>query len=179
MRLRILALTAAAAAAVAGTASAEVVERRDDGYRLRNAVTVQGVSAARAYAALGEVDRWWEGAHTYSGDAANLSLEMRPGGCFCEALEGGGVEHGRVVLAWPAQGTLRLVGGLGPLQGEGVAAVLTWQVRAGDGGVEIVQTYNIGGAAPDTLAWAEPVDQVMRTQLDRLAAHLAGNAEHR
>lgn len=178
MRAWILAF--AAAAALSGAASAEVVERRDDGYRLRNTVTAPGVSAARAYAALGEVDRWWDAAHTYSGEAANLSLEMRPGGCFCEALDGGGVEHGRVVLAWPAQGTLRLTGGLGPLQGEGVAAVLTWQVRPLDeGGVEIVQTYNIGGAAPETLDWAGLVDEVMRTQLERLAAYLAQAAAER
>lgn len=173
MRLRALTLAAIAALALTGAARAEVVERRDDGYRLRNAVVVEGVDATAAWAALTRVERWWDARHTYSGDAANLSLEARPGGCFCETLDGGGVEHGRVVLAWPAQGLLRLVGGLGPLQAESAAAVLTWEIRARDaGGVEIVQTYNVGPAAPETVAWADLVDQVLRTQLERLAGHL-------
>lgn len=174
MRAMILGLVMAAAA---GTASAEVVERREDGFRLRNSVTVEGVTAARAYQALGEIGRWWEDGHTYSGDAANMSLALQPGGCFCEALPGGGVEHGRVVLAWPQQGMLRLEGGLGPLQEAGVAAALTFQVTARGDGVEIVQTYNVGGAAPETVGGAELIDMVLRTQLEGLAAYLRGPAE--
>ena len=52
-------------------------------------------------------------------DAKNLSIDARPGGCFCEKLpNGGGVEHARVVYVAPRE-VLRLSGALGPLQGVG------------------------------------------------------------
>ena len=35
---------------------------------------------AAVYAAIGQIERWWSGEHSYSGDAANLSLSMQPGG---------------------------------------------------------------------------------------------------
>ena len=37
-----------------------------------------------------------------------MTLTLKPGGCFCEALPGGGVQHGVVIMAWPAQGLVRL-----------------------------------------------------------------------
>ena len=51
------------------------------------------------YAALGEIDRWWNGSHSYSGQAANLSLARQAGGCFCERWGNNSVEHARVVYA--------------------------------------------------------------------------------
>src|ERR1044072_9518323 len=52
-------------------------------------------SAAKVYdASTGQVGSWWNPEHTYSHDAKNLSIDARPGGCFCEKLtNGGGVEH--------------------------------------------------------------------------------------
>jgi transcription termination factor Rho len=45
-----------------------------------------------------------------------MSIDVRPGGCWCEGLpDGGFVEHMRVVHARPRQ-MLRMVGALGPLQ---------------------------------------------------------------
>ncbi|MEO5881974.1 MAG: hypothetical protein ABIQ06_06120, partial [Caldimonas sp.] len=38
----------------------------------------------RLYEALGEVDKWWNGNHSGSGKASNLSLVKQAGGCFCE-----------------------------------------------------------------------------------------------
>ena len=38
-------------------------------------------SRDRAFARVGE---WWGKDHTYSGDSANLSLSLTPGGCWCE-----------------------------------------------------------------------------------------------
>ena len=51
----------------------------------------------RVFGAIGEIGRWWNGAHTYSGSAANLRLDMEAGGCFCECWDGGSVEHARVL----------------------------------------------------------------------------------
>src|SRR5262245_59739816 len=61
--------------------------------------------AAKVYEALiGQIGSWWNPVHTYSHDAKNLSIDPRPGGCFCEKLpNGGGVEHLRVVYIAPPQ----------------------------------------------------------------------------
>lgn len=157
---------------VAGSAHAEVAERAEGGFRIRNVVEVNA-PAATVYAALGEIGRWWDDAHTYSGKAANLSVKLEPGGCFCEALPKGGVRHGVVVLAWPDQGTLRIDGALGPLQDEGVTGALTFQIKPKGQGVEVVQTYHVGGMRPAAAAsFAGPVDQVMRTQLLRFERYV-------
>lgn len=167
-----IALAALAALSLAGAARAEVVEQSSGGFKVRNVAEVP-VRADRAYAALGEVGRWWSSGHTYSGSAKNLTLPLHPGACFCETLPGGGVAHGRVVLAWPAQGMLRIETALGPLQEEGVSGALTFMIRAKGRGVEVVQTYAVGGGRPNLAeALAAPVDQVLREQLQRYARYL-------
>lgn len=164
----IAALTLAACLA-AGTASAEVVEQRPDGFQIRNIIVLDQATPDQAWAALGRVGDWWESAHSYSGDAANMTMPLQPGACFCEALPGGGVEHGRVLMAWPAQGTLRLNAPLGPLQAESLTAILTFQIEArAEGGVQIVQTMAVGGASPAAAGYAPAVDQVLSIQLTRL-----------
>ena len=60
---------------------------------------------------------------------ANMRIEPKPGGCFCEAVpagrrSGGEIEHMRVIYVAPGS-TLRMSGGLGPLQSEAVTGVLT------------------------------------------------------
>ena len=53
----------------------------------------------QVYAAIGRVAAWWNPAHTYSGDAGKLSLSLTAGGCLCEALPEGGVQHGVMAAA--------------------------------------------------------------------------------
>ncbi|MCR5878210.1 ATPase [Phenylobacterium sp. J367] len=167
-----IALAACAALTLAGAARAEVVRQDDTSFQLRNVVQSK-TTPQKAYAALGEIGRWWNGAHSYSGQASNLRLELKAGGCFCETLpDGGGIEHGRVVMAWPSQGTLRLDAALGPLQQEGVSAALTFEIKPKGDGVEIVQTYAVGGARPGMpKAFAAGVDAVMREALTRLGRY--------
>lgn len=161
----------AAALMLAGPAQAEVKSSWEAGFRIENRA---GVAATpdEAWLALGEIGRWWSSAHSYSGDAANMTMPLKPGACWCEALPGGGVEHGRVIMALPQARTLRIDGAVGPLQDEGVAGALTWQVNAAPGGVEIVQTYNVGGVRPEMVRNAALVDQVMAEQLAGLKAYL-------
>ena len=166
-----VALCAAAALAIGGPASAAVVSSWEGGFRIENKATAS-VTPDRAWQALGEIGRWWSSAHTYSGSNANMTIEMKPGGCWCEALPGGGVEHGRVVLVLPEQRTLRIEGSLGPLQDEGVVGALTWKINEIPGGVEIVQTYHVGGVGPDMLKNAALIDGVMAEQVEGLRAYL-------
>ena len=73
----------------------------------------------KVYAALIEPARWWSSDHTFSGDAKNLHLEAKAGGCWCETLpRGGSVLHLLVVYIDPGK-AIRLRGALGPFQGLG------------------------------------------------------------
>lgn len=162
-----------AAAAAASPAAAEVKSAAPAGFAVESRAVV-AAAPAEAYAQIVRIDEWWDAAHSYSGNAANLSLQARPGGCFCERLaDGGGVEHMRVVSARPGV-ELRLQGGLGPLQAEAVTGSLSWSLKPAGGGTEIVQRYVVGGyveGGADRIAPA--VDQVLAGQLMRLQQKLA------
>ena len=113
-RISALLLAAALALGTAGPAGAETSQVSASGFL----VTVRHEVKApppRLYAAMGEIDRWWNGSHSYSGQAANLSLARQAGGCFCERWGTNAVEHARVVFALEDR-MLRLEGALGPLQ---------------------------------------------------------------
>jgi hypothetical protein len=170
MTYRIAAL--ALAAAIATPASAKVVSAVPHGFEVAETATV-AATPAQAYAALAQAGRWWNGAHTYSGDAANMRLEPRPGGCLCERMkDDGAIEHMRVVYAQPHH-TLRLQGGLGPLQQEGVVGSLSWSIRPVAGGAEITQRYVVGGYVRSGAEKLAPlVDQVLTEQLTRLKRFL-------
>lgn len=179
-------ITSAAALMLAATAapvSAEVVEAGEDHFITRNQAVVDA-SPTEVWLALISPARWWSGEHTWSADAANLSLTPQAGGCFCEKIPEvdepgrftleGSVEHMRVVQAYP-EVALRMIGALGPLQSEPVNGVLTIalsKIEDDDGKVftRIVWEYNVGGKMRYPLEVIAPaVDGVMTLQLTRLA----------
>ncbi len=153
----------------------EVVDGSASGFTSRNIIRVNA-DANAAYRVLAEnVDQWWDAAHTYTGDSTNMSLDATAGGCLCEKLpDGGSVEHMRVVYVEPGK-TLRLQGGLGPLQSMAVAGAMTFGFEASgpsNDATQITLTYTVGGYYPSGLdKLAEAVDGVLRGQLERLAAH--------
>lgn len=151
---------------LAAPASAEVLDASDTGFTSRHSITV-AAPPAKVWDALVRPARWWEGAHSYSGDAANLSIDPRPGGCWCEKTANGGVEHMRVVYV-AAGDTLRLTGGLGPLQAMPVAGVLTITLKPSGTGTDLVATYAVAG--PGLAGLAAPVDGVLGVQWPRLKA---------
>lgn len=158
---------------VAGPAAAEVVARSSSGFLVRHQVMVD-LPPLQAYRTLTDLHRWWNPAHTWSGDAAHLRLEARVGGCWCERwIENGqtvDIEHMRIRAARPGA-LLRATGGLGPLQELSVSGTLSWTLEAGDAGQSIVtMEYTVSGWTPDGLdAWAEPVDFVLGEQSQRYA----------
>ena len=156
------------AAFAAGSAVAEVTVSGPDSFTLDYAMEVETTPEA-AYASMADIGRWWEASHTYSGDAANLSLALAPGGCFCEALPGGGVEHGRVMIAWPER-MVRLDAALGPLQEMGVNGVLTfaWTPTPDrPDSLRLSVAYIVNGPGVGDLASA--VDQVIGAQVSNWA----------
>ena len=154
---------------VATTAHAEVLAIGPSGFEIRNEAVVNAPSS-RVYAALAQrVGHWWDPAHTYSGDARNMSIEARPGGCFCEEVPGkGAIEHMRVLYVSTDE-VFRLSGGLGPLQESGLAGTLTWTLKAEEDGTRVTQDYRVGGFRVGGFEELAPiVGQVLEIQLQRL-----------
>ena len=159
-----------------GPAASEVKAVTANGFEVASTTTISA-PADRVYAALGEVGRWWNPAHTFSRDAANLSLELRAGGCFCERLkDGGSVQHLQVVYAAPGEG-LRLRGALGPLQAEGVDGTLSWTLKLAENGTNVALSYVVGGYIRGGMEqWAPRVDRVLDEQLQRLKGFVEGKS---
>src|ERR1700744_2031091 len=113
---------------IAGYASAEVSHVSGNGFEVKQTAHV-AAAPDKAFAALLRPSRWWSSEHTFSGNAANLTLDARAGGCWCEKLpDGGSVEHMRVVFLSPGK-VLRMRGALGPFQSLAVDGVMTWAVK--------------------------------------------------
>src|SRR5579864_974546 len=105
-------LTAILALAVI-PASAEVIDSAANGFTVKTAIQIQAPPET-VYRRLIQVGDWWSSAHTFSGSAKNLSIEEKPGGCFCEKLPDGGARHMEIIYIAPGK-RLVLNGGLGPL----------------------------------------------------------------
>lgn len=140
------------------------------GFVVKHEVTVP-LAPTAAYAQVLRVQDWWDPEHTYSGKAENLSVDVKPGGCWCESLEGGGfIEHMRLILAWPAK-AVRFDGALGPLQQMGVSGALTFAFKPEGEGTRVTLTYAVGGhAAGGFESVAKPVESVLGAALARYAA---------
>ena len=166
-----LVLSAAAAATPAA-----VIDATPGGFVVQHEAGIQA-SPGKVYAALLQVGRWWNPQHTFSGRSANLSIDPRAGGCFCERLpSGGGVEHMRVVNVQPNK-VLRLVGALGPLQGSGLAGSLTWTLTPSGAGTTLKLSYSVGGYMQGGLDKIAPaVDEVLTDQIGRLKRLVEGKS---
>jgi hypothetical protein len=166
-------------ALLAAPAAADVVATTDGTFVSHVEARVPA-TPAQVWAELLAPARWWDPAHTWSGQAAGLYLDAQATGCFCELLplpEGaepgarrGSVEHLHVIHVAPER-LLRMTGGLGPLQSEPVSAVLTISLKPEGTGTLIAFDYRVAGLI--TLKGGEiagPVDQVLSAQIARLAA---------
>ena len=128
------------------------------------------VAAADLFRAIGQVDRWWSSTHSWSGSAANLSLKLEAGGCFCERWPDGSAEHGRVIQVQRDR-LVRLNAALGPLMDLAISGVLTFQLSPASSGkgTDLLVTYRISGDSTHGLrGLAGPVDKVIGEAAARL-----------
>ena len=169
-------LILAGLALIGSPAAAEVVSAGPNGFEVRHSVNLV-IPQAKAYSAFSEIQNWWSKDHTYSGDASHLSLQLRPGGCFCERLDnGGGIEHLRVTYVQPGERAV-LTGALGPLLYEATAGVMDIKVERIAGGSRITMDYRVAGFAKGGAAEMAPiVDKVLGEQMKRLRVYAAGGA---
>lgn len=158
---------------MASPAAAEVLSAGDHGFEVQQRVDLV-VPQPQAYAAFGRVGQWWSNEHTYSGNAGRMSLQLRPGGCFCEPLDGGGgVEHMRVAYLQPGE-RIVLTGSLGPLLYEATSGVMDVKVERIGGGSRVILNYRAAGFAKGGAAAMAPlVDQVLGEQMKRFRTYAA------
>jgi len=166
MRLRLLGVTALLV--LAGTSGQSAPQVTPTGFLVKLEANINA-PAARVYDALiGQIGLWWNPDHTYSHDAKNLSIDPRPGGCFCEKLpNGGGVEHLRVVYIAAPQ-LVRFAGALGPLQASGLAGSMTWKLTGAEN-TRVQLSYSVGGFIDGGFEKIAPaVESMLSDQLNRL-----------
>ena len=168
---KILALLFCAATTVfPPAANAEALESSPSGFLISLQQEIHA-KPGEVYQDIGKVGKWWNKAHTWSGDAANLSLPLTADGCFCERWDDNAVVHGRVV-------TLRknvqvaLQSSLGPLQPLAVTGILTFTMAPRGDGTILKLTYRVNGSPASGLdKWSGPVEEVLTEQLHRLASY--------
>lgn len=157
LKSMIAGLVAAFGLLMATTANAEVVARTADSFTLRYA-SEAAVVPGDIPGAMADVGRWWDSAHTYSGDAANITVDLTPGGCWCEKLaDGTQFEHARVVSVEPDR--LVFDAPFGPLKGKATRAVLTVTWPPAHAGW--TPTWEMVVEGPGLGAMADGVDAVM------------------
>jgi len=149
-------------------ALAEVKQATDAGYTIEQTYEAN-VSADKVWETLVKPSKWWNSSHTWSGKADNLSLDLKPGGGWDETLpDGGFVRHMSVIFCQPKK-TLRLSGGLGPMQEYPINGVLTVTLAEESGKTTVKVVYRTSGSFPGGLGKLAPVvDGVLREQFSNL-----------
>ena len=142
------------------------MEASDDHHFIVKHEAIVPLDALATYRLLGKPSQWWNSGHTWSGNAKNMSLQLKAGGCFCEVWNGNSVMHAQVILAQPGS-VLRLQGGFGPLQDVAVSAVLTYKLKKESNGTRVEMIYRVSGNASHKLpSLAAIVDKVLGEQLE-------------
>jgi hypothetical protein len=172
-------------AAVHAPANAEVTASTDNGFAVRHTVTVSAEPDA-AFAMLRTPGKWWDKAHTWTGNSDNLYMDAQAGGCFCELIQNdatseggvpqrtlrGSVQHMQIVYVDPGK-LLRMSGALGPLQSEAMVGTMTVTLAPIKGGTKLTFEYVAGGFMRMATADVAPaVDGVIVAQASRFAMAL-------
>ena len=179
--MRIFAL-ALLALTLAFPAQAEVTNTAANGFTVKHQQEINA-PAAEVWQNLIAPARWWNGDHSWSGNAENLYLVAQAGGCFCELLKtksddnikssNGSVRHMRVLFVQNGK-AIRMSGALGPLQGEAVVGTLTIELKDLGETTAARFTYKVGGYMEFPIDEIGPaVDAMIGEQLTRLAALFA------
>ena len=148
---------------------AEIVESGEHGFTVSHAITTTAEPFVVYRTMTSHIDQWWSADHSWSGDAGNLYMDVKLGGCFCERLpDGGRVEHLRIISFSPGN-ELRFDGALGPLQTMAAQGRMIWKIDAAGTGSKVTFIYKVFGHPDGGLSGIAPaVDGVIGEQLQRL-----------
>lgn len=157
----------------AAPAAARVLDSSAAGFTVENTAIVPVDAKAAWDGLVKHVDQWWPKDHSWFGKDGKFSIDARAGGCFCEVAGARQAQHMAIAFVDPAH-LLRMVGGLGPLQGMGLSGTMDWTLEPVEGGTRITLHYVAGGYTTTDLARFVPiVDQVQGLQLGGLAGFLS------
>lgn len=148
-----------------GIINAELLTVNESHFTSQHKVTVpQGAQEAFGIF-VKNVGDYWPSDHTWSGDAKNMYMENRAGGCFCELLDNNGSALHMTIGHYAPGKELHLIGGLGPLQSMGISGTMQILFKPAETGTEVTLTYRVNGFTDDLAAFAEVVDGVLGLQL--------------
>lgn len=151
---------------------AAVVDRGASGFTIENSIVVPVAPEVAWKALVNKVDEWWPKDHSWWGAEGKFSIDARAGGCFCEIAGKRSAQHMTVGFVDPPR-TLRLLGGLGPLQGMGLNGAMDWTLAPVEGGTKLTLRYVAGGyTSADLAKFSDIVDHVQGLQLGALGAYL-------
>ena len=147
---------------------AAVLESDAGGFVSAHEVEIAAPRARVFEALVAEVGVWWDPAHTYTGDASNMTFSEFPA-LWERFSDEGFVRHMAIDMVRPPA-TLRLSGGLGPLQPLAVTGSMTFELEDAGKGTKLAYRYLVNGRGLQDRAG--PVDRVMVGQLERLRRYV-------
>lgn len=147
---------------------AEVISADKSHFRLE-LVAETTLSPEQVWKKLINPQKWWHSDHKYSGDSANLTLELKAGRFWREKWEGGSVLHGTVLNIQPNK-LLRLSAPFEPLQEMAVETLWTIVLTPAKTGTTIKFDFIASGSASSGLdKLAAAVNYVKGEALKNLA----------
>ena len=161
----------------------DVLDKNDSSFVLQLELKIQAGPAEVFDTFVNDIGNWWDSSHTYSGDAKNLTIDARPGGCFCESFPtseqsdptNGAVHMSVAYVQKPLM--IRLLGGLGPLQEEGAQGAMTIRFEGEESHTNLKVRYTVIGRNLEN--WADPVNRVVSEQLERLKNYVESDSPER
>jgi hypothetical protein len=150
------------------TSHASVVSSTTSGFVIKHSVVVKKSPDAAFESFASKVQDWWDPAHTYTGKSENVSIDLKPNGCFCERLGPQGfVVHMTLTYSDPGK-LLRMTGALGPVQQFAATGVMTLEFQPMGGDTLVNFTYSVAGDIPNGADKLAPVvDRVLVGQMNR------------
>lgn len=158
---------------ISSGARAELLYLADAGFAIENKVQIAQSADAVWDALVNDIDRWWPKDHSWW--AGTFTIDAQAGGCFCERSGERSVQHMSIAMVDPGS-LLRMIGGLGPLQGLGLTGALDWIIVPNENDpqlTEVTLTYRVNGYMQGGFGQLAPVvDQVQGLQLGGLKSYL-------
>src|SRR5258707_344142 len=139
-------------------AMAAIVDSSSNGFTVLLTLNVQAAPDDVYRKLVRNIGRLCCPSHASSNDAHNLSIEEKPGGCWCEKLAGGGgVVHMELIHFVPGK-MLLFKGTLGPLQFVAATGAMKFQFSPFEGGTKLEVVYTVVGYQPAGMStWAAPL----------------------
>jgi len=142
-------------------AQADVIDSSPDHFVLRQEANSE-ISPEDLWEKLIEPSKWWH--HSYSGNAQNMTLDLKVGGLWKEEWSEGSVAHGQILYIKNGE-QIRLSAPFGPLQAMAVVDIWTITITPNeDGGSTVIFDEIANGSSKSGLDKLAPVVDRVKTE---------------